>query len=179
MDRSIEWNVQVGKKEFLENLKQPGKIVTLLTAFAFLFFIIFELVKTLEGEISVPITISFSVVLLLLILIAVYSYKTNKELFKDESRHYKVDSSGVTINGKLYPWSNYKYFSDDTKLVENTSGMLPAALAAQPVNRWLIQLLVEKFSDKNKLILVMDNKEIYNEVQGVVKERLEESSSVS
>ena len=83
------------------------------------------------------------------------------------------------MSGKFYPWSNYKYFQDDARLIENVSNMLPTILTTHSTDRWLIQLLVGKFSDKNKLILVMDNKDLYGRVRGVVKEKLGESSSIS
>src|SRR4030042_5757219 len=175
MEKSIEWNVKVGKKVFLENFKKPEKIIALLTALACLLVIIIELIGVLENGVSIPKAVSFFILLLLLIFIAFYLYKTNKELFKDESRNYIVNSSGVTINGKLYPWSNYKYFQDLAQLTEYVSELLPTTISSQPMDRWLIQLLVSKFSDRNKLILVMDSEDIYKRVREIVKEKLEET----
>ena len=175
----IEWNVKIGKKEVLQNFRNPMKIFTLLAAFVYLFYLFFELATNTSEEFSIPISATILVVLLFLVIIAFYSYKTNKELFKDEVRNYKINTPGVTINGKLYAWSNYKYFQDDARLVESvSSGMLSPMLASQPINRWIIQLLVGKYTDKNKLLLVIDNKDIYNKVREVVKEKFKESSSI-
>jgi hypothetical protein len=56
--------------------------------------------------------------------------------------------------------------------------MLQSMFVSQPIDRWIIQILVGKYTDKNKLLLVIDNKDIYNKVREVVKEKLKESSSI-
>jgi hypothetical protein len=198
MENSIEWSIKIGSEEFIKHWKNLRTIFSVFISLVCVYILGSILITILEDKLLIPKSIAVSVtasgIVLLFVLIALSTYRANRELLKEEVRNYKVDSSGVTINGNFYVWSNYKYFLDNSKVFGDAAGKLSspiietpysasvnvisplysASTKIQPTERWIISLNQSKYSDKDKILLVMDNIDTYNKVMNVVKGKLEE-----
>jgi hypothetical protein len=127
------------------------------------------LIHYLEEEFSLSGSLAATLGLVTVILLLSSIIWANRELLIEGVRHYRVSSDGVELNSVFHPWSKYQHFSDSYTFIKKAS---PSILIDNQPERYNITLLKKRFSDKGKLIILMDNRDIYEKVLEIVRKNL-------
>jgi len=175
-DSKISWDARVGKRAMLERLKQPRNALISVVALIMIGFLTQGLIQEITGNTEEPILKTlgtfFSLSFVFLLFLSVYL--ANRKLFKDKTRHYIIDAKGITVNGILNPWASYSFFLDAHSSIRKIASPI---LVPENPSVYIIDLLSNKLSDKNKLTLVIEEEEIYEKVLSVLREKLRKYNS--